>query len=71
MVWNLRQVIVEAPTPADLATVLGAAPETVVLAQVKNNREPPPLPAELVERERLELGSDGNVLRVFRARGGE
>jgi 4-amino-4-deoxy-L-arabinose transferase-like glycosyltransferase len=67
LVWNLRSIIREAPTPDELAAVLRDAPGTVVIAQVKNNRQPPPLPAGLTERERLETGSEGNTLRIYRA----
>ncbi len=69
LVWNLRSVIHEAPTAGELAAVLRGAPETVVIAQVKNNRQPPPLPPGLTERVRLDTGSEGNMLHVYRATG--
>src|SRR5205085_517936 len=56
LVWNLRDIIRETPTPQELDAVLRTAPDTVVIAQVKNNKEPPPLPPQLHERGRLNAG---------------
>jgi len=66
LVWNLRNIIRETPTREELDQVLRIAPDTVVIAQVKNNKEPPPLPPQLIERARL-AGMEGNVLRIYRA----
>lgn len=67
LVWNLRNIIRETPTPEELDAVLRTAPDTVVIAQVKNNKEPPPLPPQLIERGRLDTGNEGNVLCIYRA----
>jgi 4-amino-4-deoxy-L-arabinose transferase-like glycosyltransferase len=67
LVWNLRALIPEVKTPERLLEVLRASPRTVVIAQVKNNRQPPPLPAGLTERQTLETNDQGNVLHIYRA----
>jgi 4-amino-4-deoxy-L-arabinose transferase-like glycosyltransferase len=69
LVWNLRSVIREAKTADELAAVLSRSPDAVVIAQVKNGREPPPLPPQLTERARLDTGSEGNVLHIYRGTG--
>lgn len=67
LVWNLRALIREVKTSEALVDVLRQAPRTVVIAQVKNNRQPPPLPPGLTERQTLETSDEGNVLHVYRA----
>jgi hypothetical protein len=67
LVWNLRALIREIKTPEELTRVLREAPDTIVIAQVKNNRQPPPLPPGLAERQTLQTNDEGNVLHIYRA----
>jgi 4-amino-4-deoxy-L-arabinose transferase-like glycosyltransferase len=65
LVWNLRTVIPECKTPDELQAQLLKDPGTVVIAQTKNKRKPPPVPPELRELRRLETGDDGMVFQIY------
>ena len=65
LVWNLRQVVPRLATREELEARLGRSPETVVIAQTKNNREPPPLPPGMAEAASFEAGDEGMVFRVY------
>jgi 4-amino-4-deoxy-L-arabinose transferase-like glycosyltransferase len=56
LVFTLRAIIPQYDTPEELAGALARDPRLIVIAQTKNDVQPPPLPAELhqVIEERLE-----------------
>jgi len=47
LAWNLRTVVPQCKTEADVRAALADDPETVVIAQTKNKVHPPPVPPEL------------------------
>jgi 4-amino-4-deoxy-L-arabinose transferase-like glycosyltransferase len=65
LVWNLRQPVPQAETAEELGEVLARAPQTVVVAQTKNNREPPPLPKGLSEVGSYRAGDEGMTFRIY------
>jgi 4-amino-4-deoxy-L-arabinose transferase-like glycosyltransferase len=65
LLFNLRSVVPEIREQSQLAEVLRERPGTIVIAQAKNNREPPPVPAELEKRLELPVGDEGMVFRVY------
>jgi 4-amino-4-deoxy-L-arabinose transferase-like glycosyltransferase len=65
LLWNLKSVVPEIRTEKRLLEVLRERPETVVIAQTKNNRGPPAVPVELEKRLELRVGDEGMVFRVY------
>ena len=65
LIWNLRTVVPCLPTAAELEQALAARPTTVVIAQTKNNRPPPPIPSGLTEAAHFDIGDEKMTLRVY------
>ena len=66
LIWNLRQVVPTVDSEAALKRTLADAPQTVVIAQTKNNRPPPAIPAQLKQLREFESGDEGMVFRIYR-----
>jgi 4-amino-4-deoxy-L-arabinose transferase-like glycosyltransferase len=66
LIWNLRQVVPTVDSEATLKRTLADAPQTVVIAQTKNNRPPPAIPAQLKQVKEFESGDEGMVFRIYR-----
>jgi 4-amino-4-deoxy-L-arabinose transferase-like glycosyltransferase len=69
MLFNLRAVAHEIRDEPQLAQVLREQRSTVVIAQTKNNVEPPPLPPGLQKHLELRVGDEGMILRIYALRG--
>jgi 4-amino-4-deoxy-L-arabinose transferase len=65
LVWNLRQTIEPVQTREELESVLARSPQTVVIAQTKNDVSPPPVPAGLVEAAIYRAGDEGMTFRIY------
>ena len=65
MLFNLRAIAPEVRDEARLAQVLRERPGTIVIAQTKNKREPPPIPPGLHKHLELVVGDEGMVFRIY------
>jgi len=65
LLFNLRAVAPEIRKQEDLEQLFRNRPETIVIAQTKNKREPPPVPPDLQKHLELEVGDEGMVFRVY------
>jgi hypothetical protein len=65
LIWNLRGLTPTAPDEAKLAAALERDPRTVVIAQVKNGRQPPPIPGRLQLWREFPTGDEGIVFRIY------
>jgi 4-amino-4-deoxy-L-arabinose transferase-like glycosyltransferase len=67
LIWNLRQVVPTVDSEEALRRALNDAPETIVIAQTKNNRPPPPIPPQLKQVREFESGDEGMTFRIYRS----
>jgi len=65
LIWNLRQTIPLSETADELNQKLDKAPETVVITQFKNGREPPNVPARLQKTAEYETGNEDALFRIY------
>jgi 4-amino-4-deoxy-L-arabinose transferase-like glycosyltransferase len=65
LVWNLRRVVPISNSPAELEKALAEHPRTVVIVQVKNNRQPPPIPEELRRVAQFDTRDDGMSFGIY------
>ena len=65
LIWNLRQTLPLFETSDALNLKLDQAPQTVVITQTKNNREPPAIPERLRKDADYEVGDEGAIFRVY------
>jgi 4-amino-4-deoxy-L-arabinose transferase-like glycosyltransferase len=67
LVWNLRRVTPAVPDEQALQHALQQAPQTIVIAQTKNDRPPPPIPPQLKQVAEFDFGDEGMTFRIYRA----
>jgi 4-amino-4-deoxy-L-arabinose transferase-like glycosyltransferase len=65
LVWNLHRVVPVSPSPAALEKALTEKPQTVVIVQTKNNRQPPPIPPELKHVGQFDPRDDGMTFGIY------
>ena len=65
MPWNLRRVVPTSPDLRALEERLDRAPDTVVIAQTKNNRPPPQIPPRLQEWGEYPTGDEDMIFRIY------
>jgi 4-amino-4-deoxy-L-arabinose transferase-like glycosyltransferase len=64
LVWNLRTIVPQCRTEAELRAALADDPQTVVIAQTKNKTQPPPVPAPLSKMGDL-VEEKGSVFSIY------
>jgi len=65
LVWNLHRVVPVSPSPAALEKALAENPQTVVIVQTKNNRQPPPIPPELKHVGQFDPRDEGMTFGIY------
>jgi 4-amino-4-deoxy-L-arabinose transferase-like glycosyltransferase len=65
LIWNLRALVPTSPDEGKLQSALQRDPATVVIAQVKNNRQPPPIPGRLQLWREFPTGEEGMIFRIY------
>jgi 4-amino-4-deoxy-L-arabinose transferase-like glycosyltransferase len=65
LVWNLHRVVPISTSPAELDKALAEHPQTVVIVQVKNKRQPPPIPPQLRQVARFDTRDDGMTFGIY------
>jgi 4-amino-4-deoxy-L-arabinose transferase-like glycosyltransferase len=65
LVWNLHRVVPVCNSPEALQKELWENPQTVVIAQTKNNRPPPPIPPELKKIAEFDPGDEGMIFNIY------
>jgi 4-amino-4-deoxy-L-arabinose transferase-like glycosyltransferase len=63
--WNLHRIVPISTSPAELEKALAEQPRTVVIVQVKNKRQPPPIPPELTHVAQFDTRDDGMTFGIY------